>query len=105
MKRLFLSISCVASALSFHAATIHAQSQSDETGSDNSKGTITGRVVDQNGQPLANALVNVRSYGVNAPGGTATTDREGNFRVGGLEPFAYMVSATIPGLCGHASRS
>jgi len=97
MKRLFLSISYVAIALSFPAATIHAQSQTDETGSDNSKGAITGRVVDQNGQPLANALVNVRSYGVNAPGGTATTDREGNFRIDGLNPYAYMVSATMPG--------
>jgi hypothetical protein len=100
MKRLFLSISCFALALSFHAAIIHAQSQSDETGSDNSKGAITGRVVDQNGQPLANALVSVRSYGFNAPGGTATTDREGNFQVGGLDPFAYAVSATMPGYVG-----
>ena len=97
MKRLLLSISSVAIMLSFHASTIHAQSPSDETGSDNSKGAIAGRVVDQNGQPVANALVNVRSYGVNAPGGTATTDREGNFRVSGLEPFAYMVSAIMPG--------
>ncbi|HWP52796.1 MAG TPA: carboxypeptidase-like regulatory domain-containing protein, partial [Pyrinomonadaceae bacterium] len=52
------------------------------------------------GQPLANALVTVRSYGVNAPGGTATTDREGNFQVGGLDPFAYMVSAALPGYVG-----
>ena len=100
MKRLSLSISCFALALSFHAAIIHAQSPSDETNSDNSKGAITGRVVDQNGQPLANALVTVRSYGVNAPGGTATTDREGNFQVGGLDPFAYMVSAALPGYVG-----
>jgi Carboxypeptidase regulatory-like domain len=97
MKRLFLSISCVAIGLSFLASTIHAQSQTDETGGENSKGAITGRVVDQNGQPLANAQVSVRSYGVNAPGGIVTTDREGNFRVSGLDPFAYLVSATMPG--------
>jgi hypothetical protein len=80
MKRLSLSISCFALALSFHAAIIHAQSPSDETNSDNSKGAITGRVVDQNGQPLANALVTVRSYGVNAPGGPRPPIVKGIFR-------------------------
>src|SRR5438132_9178083 len=73
-----------------------AQSQSDETKTETSKGIISGRVVDQNGQPLASALVSVRSYGPQR-GATATTDNEGNFQVGGLEPFAYIVSAALPG--------
>lgn len=96
MKRLFLSICCVALGLSFLASSIAAQSQVDETNSDSSKGTITGRVVDQNGQPLANALVSVRSYGNTNRGGTTTTDREGNFQVDELDPYAYIVSATLP---------
>jgi len=96
MKRLFLSISCVAIALSFHAASTAAQTQTDEPNNDSAKGSITGRVVDQNGQPLANAMVNVRSYGNIQRGGTATTDREGNFRVDGLDALAYIVSAALP---------
>jgi hypothetical protein len=97
MKLLFLSISSVAIVVSFLAATIFAQSQTDETSNDNSKGTITGRVVDQNGQPLVNAVVNAYSYGNTGRRGMATTDREGNFQIGGLEPFAYMVEARVPG--------
>src|SRR5437867_12479752 len=96
MKRLFLSISYVAIALIFLASGAAAQSQSDETSNDSSKGTITGRVVDQNGQPLANAVVNVRSYGDTQRGGTATTDREGNFQVERLDPYAYIVTASLP---------
>jgi Carboxypeptidase regulatory-like domain len=96
MKRLLLSISCVAIVISLLAYSISAQSQTDETGSDSSKGTITGRVADQNGQPLANASVSVRSYGSTSHGGTTTTDREGNFQVEGLDPFAYIVTATLP---------
>src|SRR5262249_3861352 len=73
-----------------------AQTPADETNNDNSKGAITGRVVDQNGQPLANAVVAVRSYGNSSRGGTATTDREGNFQVSGLDPYAYIVTANLP---------
>ncbi len=96
MKPLFLSISCVAIALSFLASSAAAQSQPDETSNDSSKGSINGRVVDQNGQPLANAMVSVRSYGNTPRGGTAMTDREGNFQVDGLDPYAYIVTASLP---------
>ena len=96
MKRLILVISWAAILSGFLSATVAAQSQADESSSESSKGAITGRVVDQNGQPLANAQVSVRSYGNNSRGGTATTDRDGNFRVEGLEPFAYIVTAVLP---------
>jgi len=96
MKRLFLSFSCAAIALSFLAVSAVAQPQADETSNDSAKGSINGRVVDQNGQPLANAMVSVRGYGNTQRGGTAATDREGNFKVDGLDPFAYIVTATLP---------
>jgi hypothetical protein len=83
-------------ALSFLAASAAAQPQTDEPNNDSAKGSINGRVVDQNGQPLANALVSVRSYGNTTRGGQATTDREGNFHVDGLDALAYIVSATLP---------
>jgi len=95
MKRWLLPISCLAIALTFLASSAAAQ-QSDESNNDSSKGSINGRVVDQNGQPLANALVNVRSYGSTSPGATAMTDREGNFKVDGLDPLAYIVTASLP---------
>jgi len=95
MKRLLLPISCFAIALSFLASSAAAQ-QADEPNNDSSKGSINGRVVDQNGQPLRNATVSVRGYGSTSPGATATTDREGNFKVDGLAPLAYIVTASLP---------
>jgi len=59
-------------------------------------GSITGRVVNESGQPLANAAVSVRAFGSVGPGNVTTTDAEGNFQVAGLDPVAYQVSAVIP---------
>src|SRR2546423_1677681 len=97
MKRSFLHLCHAVIVLIVLSSSAAAQSQSDETNTETSKGIISGRVVDQNGQPLASALVSVRSYGNSQRGATATTDNEGNFQVGGLEPFAYIVSAALPG--------
>src|ERR1043166_4508753 len=95
MKRLLL-ISGAAIALAFLCANVAAQAQTDEASSDSAKGSISGRVVDQTGQPLANATVSVRAYGNAQRGGTATTDRSGNFKVEGLDPYAYIVTAILP---------
>ena len=58
-------------------------------------GMISGRVVDETGQPIVNAVVYVQTR--NAPNAhTANTDREGAFQVGTLEPGAYFVSANAP---------
>ena len=97
MKRSFLHLCHAVIVLIFLSSIAAAQSQSEEPNTDNAKGTIAGRVVDQNGRPLANALVSVRSYGTSQRGATATTDNEGNFQVSGLEPLAYIVSAALPG--------
>jgi hypothetical protein len=55
-------------------------------------GAITGRVVNESGQPMANAVVTVRGYAA-ADSRAVTTDEEGNFRVADLPPLAYLVSA------------
>lgn len=74
-----------------------AQSQSDEAVTDAKRaGMISGRVVNDSGQPLANASVTVRAYGNGAPVHDATTDIDGRFRVGGLDPLLYLVSAYLP---------
>jgi hypothetical protein len=74
-----------------------AQSETDESnGNANSAGTISGRVVNESGQPLANAAVAVRAFGSTKQGRTTTTDAEGSFHVSGLDPVAYLVSASLP---------
>ena len=71
-----------------------------------SKGAITGRVVDQNGQPLANALVSVRSYGVNAP----RRDKrrpidEGNFQASRARSFRVYRLGSNAGAMSPPPRS
>src|SRR5215213_537691 len=57
---------------------------------------IDGKVVNENGQPLAGAALFVRP--VNSPGTqrTATSDIDGNFRLNGLEPALYVVTGNAP---------
>ncbi|MCM3874727.1 MAG: carboxypeptidase-like regulatory domain-containing protein [Pyrinomonadaceae bacterium] len=73
----------------------HPKTSDDPTETPKS-GSITGRVLNESGQPLANAAVFVRAYGsLGQVNGTATDD-EGNFRVGGLDPVAYQIWAGVP---------
>src|SRR5215213_3953079 len=58
-------------------------------------GVITGRVVNESGQPLANAMVVVSAIGAAKPVTQTTTNREGKFEVTGLEPLSYQVSARL----------
>ena len=71
----------------------HAQQptpQSEEV----KNGTITGRVFNDSGQPLAGATVSVRSAGIVAfTNRTAQTNSEGSFQVTGLDNGLYYVSA------------
>jgi hypothetical protein len=80
------------------SSVVAAQSQSDESPADaNRAGTISGRVVNDSGQPLANAVVTVRAFfGSGGPSRSTTTDSEGSFQVSGLDPVAYVVSASLP---------
>src|SRR5262252_3653775 len=71
--------------------------QSDEKAAEASaKGTITGRVVNESGQPLANAVVSIRGYS-GSGGRTVNTDAEGNFQAADLPSIAYLISAFMPG--------
>jgi hypothetical protein len=77
-------------------AVARAQSQSDDKASDAvANGTITGRVVTQSGQPLANAAVILRGYG-GGESHTVFTDAEGDFKATNLRPIAYIVSGFAP---------
>src|ERR1043165_3430163 len=60
-------------------------------------GTITGRVVNESGQPLANASITIYSVGSmqqQQHNGTVT-DRDGKFQLGGLEPRSYRLVAWL----------
>ena len=63
---------------------------------------ITGYVVDEDGEPMARAVVQVLRYvyrqGLRQiePAGTDQTDDRGQYRVFDLEPGEYFVSVTLP---------
>lgn len=59
-------------------------------------GSIGGRVVNENGQPVAGASAFVRAVNSSFIGRATTTDADGNFRVNNLEPALYIVSANAP---------
>lgn len=70
-------------------------------------GVVTGRVSDEFGEPLAEAMVQVQRYRF-MPGGRRLvpmgrgdmTDDQGSFRLYGLEPGEYIVSATLRNMSG-----
>lgn len=60
-------------------------------------GAITGRVVNENGLPHVNVDVSVRpDTPEQLPATQTTTNRDGVFKVSGLAPGSYYVSATVP---------
>jgi protocatechuate 3,4-dioxygenase beta subunit len=62
---------------------------------------VSGKVTDENGEPMANVQVGaLKSIYVNhrrmlRPMGMATTDDNGNYRIFSLEPGRYLVRATV----------
>ena len=94
-----MRIFCV---LSFLLLTTLAFGQSPQTGS------ITGRVVNESGQPLPNARVTVQPVGALQQGEATITDREGNFQLNGLDARSYRVFAWLSAytsLTGDPDRS
>jgi len=61
-------------------------------------GTISGRVVNESGRPLPNAVITLRRVGSMSPESiNATTDREGKFEVSGLPRMSYQIFAFLQG--------
>ena len=73
-----------------------AQSPRDETPTQSTTGAISGRVVNENGQPLPNVSVSLRGSQPLFQPRTTTTDSEGNFQVAGLDPVLYGILAFTP---------
>jgi carboxypeptidase family protein len=66
-------------------------------------GTITGRIVMQGGEAINAATVFATSVGVIAQPRSAAVDNNGNFKLDGLEPGVYSVSAFLPGFIPPAT--
>ena len=62
----------------------------------NASGTISGQVVNDSGQPLAGASLFVRAMNATIAPRSTTTDAEGNFRLDGLDPALYSITASAP---------
>jgi len=79
------------------ASTQRALSQSspDETGA-TSTGTISGRVMNESGQPIAHAIIFVTGSAGPSQQRTTVTDDAGNFQVAGLDASLYFVRASAP---------
>ena len=73
-----------------------AQTPRDETSTQTTTGAISGRVVNENGQPLPNVSVSLRGSQPFFQPRTTTTDKEGNFQVAGLDPVLYGILAFSP---------
>jgi hypothetical protein len=78
------------------AAQTQAPNTKPEAGSVVTTGSITGRVTDENGQPLPNATVFVRAAGAQQRAQMVATDREGAFRFSGLDNLPYTLSVSTP---------
>ncbi|MDX6386182.1 MAG: hypothetical protein QOK48_3755 [Blastocatellia bacterium] len=76
---------------------VAGQSQSDDSSDETGKtGAISGRIVNESGQGLANVLVTLRAFGSSGEGRTTTTDAEGSFRLSGLKPVLYVITTYLP---------
>ena len=80
--------------------SIFAQAQQpvpSSAASESSKSdTISGRVVNESGQPLPNANVWARAIGSTGPPQITITDRKGAFNLRGLARVPYQISASMP---------
>lgn len=86
-------------ALSSLCVVVQAQQPGGETAKSETSTSlaITGRVVDETGQPLSRAIVYVRLTGSSGLERSVVTDREGTFQVDGLDAnSSYYVAASMP---------
>src|ERR1700752_461529 len=77
-------------------SVIQAQVPSPTPRSEPVTGVIEGKVVNESGQPLAGATLFVRAVNSVMSGRSTTSDLDGSFRLTGLEPSLYIVSANVP---------
>jgi hypothetical protein len=93
MRLPFVCLTLMA-ALSFG---VSAQSREDERKSGAPEtGTLRGRVIDENGQPISHATVHINASLAFPQPHTTFTDDGGNFQINGLDALIYSVGASAP---------
>jgi Carboxypeptidase regulatory-like domain len=75
------------------AAQTPASSSDDSNSTNPNPNSITGRVLTTSGQPVTNATVLVSRLNSASPARPVPTDSSGSFRVSGLEPGVFSVTA------------
>ncbi len=83
--------------LFFLSTAALAQSPRDESPAAAATGSISGRVTNETGQPVAGATVSLRGSSPFFQARMTSTDSEGNFQVTDLGAELYAVSAFAPG--------
>lgn len=77
--------------------SVAAQAQEEESKSSASKtGALSGRVINENGQPVAHATIYVTAQMALPQPRITATDDGGNFQVSGLDALVYSVGASAP---------
>lgn len=76
--------------------TVQAQENDDKS---TLQGTINGRIVDANGQPMNNVTVSTKAIARIIDGApvSTTTDEQGHFQLDGLTTGNYTINAAFPG--------
>ncbi len=68
-------------------------------------GSITGKVVNERGEPLPNARVSVKAVGAARSTAATITESDGTFRVDGLEPVPYQINVWMPAYIKRPSET
>lgn len=79
---------------------VHGQAQSSppqKMVAEPTKGTISGKIVNENGEPMVGATLLVRRVNALTTGRMSSTDTEGSFLINNLEPGLYTILANAPG--------
>jgi Carboxypeptidase regulatory-like domain len=79
--------------------SVSASAQSPDTTEETTSvapSAITGRVIAQSGQPIANATVRVLRLNSSNPPRPVPAGSDGSFKISGLEPGVFLVTASAP---------
>ena len=87
----------LAGILTFFTLAVVGVAQDDESRNSTARtGAISGRVVNDSGQPIPHATIYLGAPMNPMQGRTTITDDGGNFQITGLDAFIYTVSASAP---------
>src|SRR6267154_6303313 len=96
LEKKYLSVGTAAVFLLLISFSTQAQESTTAKSEEPSSGSITGRVVNENGQALFGATVFARAVGSFNMVRMTISDNDGNFKVSSLDPAAYSISASSP---------